>query len=453
MRKEGLRNTCLPAVFLSVTISILTCFSFAAEAVAADEAVTPSPAVAEQKPAAAPEKPLKIKPFVLKSEDGLASIKFGLAVQMVYESTWTKVEDEGPHSNYITFKHIQPGISGNLFTPDFTYKFSFEMVPGKIDVVDAFVDYSFHTHAQLRLGSTYVGFTRLRMNSWTNQALVDFSIGPKYFGSERQVGLTLHNGLDKPGEHEYEFGIYTGAPSRPSYDAGLAKVSKEKMLQPMILSEDNDDIDKIHPELVGHYAYNYNGIDVTTETDWEKTNFRCSAGLGLSYDPRPEAYRDFAMRTGLELMMKAYGWSFLTTFWTGFYDKSDEYGSPEVDGNFNYAMLGLVLQSGYLIERYLEIVMRYSHVNVGSDYRKDVQARTQAILDGAADEAELAELESAYKGAGVLENDNELSLGINGYPLGKHLKLTSDVSLLWQEKVAADTKHDVRLRLLMQMTF
>ncbi len=431
--------------------------SLTEEAPAAAQDATPAPAE-EAAPAPALEESQdntwdKIKPLILTSEDGRASIQFGFAAQLQMDATWKNVgENNEDLQNQFRFRRIQPFLKGHVLTKDLTYKFMVELIPGKLDIMDLFVDYKFTKQFRIRVGAQKVGFTRLRLNSWKNQALVDFSSGPRYFGSERQLGFTLHNGMGKKTEHEYEVGIYNGVATRPGMGRDLTPISKEAMDSPMVVSDKNDSLTEFHPEVVGHYAYQYNGIDVTTETDWAKTDFCFTTGLGVSYDPRPVAYRDLAMRLGLEAMTKYRGWTVFGTMWSGFYDKSDDRGSDDVSSDFNYGMIGAVIQTGYLIEHWAELAVRYTYVGTSEDLRKDIKARTEYLIQAAGDD-EAEALASTYKGAGELKGDHEATFGLNFYPLGRNLKLAGDLSYLLKQYETKASAKDFRARMMMQLAF
>ncbi len=391
------------------------------------------------------EKPKKIKPLKVESEDGLASVQLGFAAQLQYDSNWTNITEENgksqDHDHKFTFKRIQTSLNGHLFSKDFTYKLQVETIPGKITLMDLFVDYQFHQQARLRLGAHKPGFSRKRMNSWKNQALVDFSNAPRYYGTERALGLTLHNGYGKKTSHEYEIGVYGGIPWRSNCTKGITMISKEKMLEPGLLSGGADAYNEFHPEIIGHYAYLFNGIDVTTETDWKRRDFRFSVGLGFSYDFRPKAFRDPAARTAFEFMMKAYGFSFFGTFFTAYHDMESG-----LDSDIDLAILGGVVQASYLLPIPLEFAVRYFGNTTTETFRDDARANAATIV--AADPT----LADSYKGAGDLKVEHELSFGINCYPFGRHVKIATDASWIMKDYVSKDAQSDMRLRLLLQFS-
>jgi hypothetical protein len=394
-----------------------------------------------------------LRPLVFSTDDERFSLRISLAAQLQLDSSWTGVDDGGEGETLFRIRRLQPAISGSLFTADLTYKLMIEIVPGMVDIMDLFLDYRFNPHLRLRFGVGKVGFTRMRLNSWRNQQFVDFSGPLRYWGTERQLGLTLHNGMGRQAGHEYEVGVYAGVPTRPGYAFGLARVSNEPIPHLMLVSRDFARLTELHPEVIFHYAYNGDGIDVTTETDWEREGFRYSVGVGGSYDFRPEAYRDFALRLAGEVMFKAYGWNFIGVFWTGFYNKAGDLGDASIASDFNLGLYGAELQTGYLYARWGEVALRYSFVRTSDNLRRDVRARSIALIDGAADAEERDSLEQRYGSAGTLLARHELALGLNFYPLGRNLKLATDLSYLLGEVEERPASHDLRLRFLVQVSF
>ena len=389
------------------------------------------------------KKPMKISGLKIESSDGLASMIFGFAAQMQYDSNWTNVSEANSgsleHNQKFQFKRIQPSIKGHLFTKDLTYKVQIETIPGKITLMDLFLDYKAHDQARLRLGAHKPGFSRKRMNSWKNQALVDFSNAPRYYGTERALGLTLHNGYGKKTEHEYEIGVYGGVPWRSNCTKGITLISKEKMKEPGLLSDKTDSYNDFHPEIIGHYAYLANGIDVTTETDWGRGSLRYSIGAGFSYDFQPQPFRDPVARTALEFMMKAYGFSFFGTFFTAFHDNESGL-STDID----LAFLGGFAQVGYLLPAHIEFALRYFGNMTGKDFRNAAVANAAARIT--ADPT----LASQFKGAGDQKSEHEATFGVNYYPFGPQLKLATDVSWVMKDYVSKDAQSDARWRLLVQ---
>ncbi len=390
--------------------------------------------------------PLKAKPLKLESSDGRLSMVFGFAAQMQYDATWSNVNEANASKtsfdHLFTFKRIQPSIKGHLFSKDLTYKFQIETIPGKITLMDLFLDYKANEQVRFRMGAHKPGFSRKRMNSWKNQQLVDFSNAPRYYGTERALGLTMHNGYGKKTEHEYEIGVYGGMPWRPNCAKGIATVSKRGMDNPSLLSDKSKPYNELHPEIIGHYAYNANGIDVSTETDWERRDFRYSLGIGFSYDFRPQPFRDPAARTAVEAMIKSHGFNFFGTFFTAFHDPKSGLAT-----DIEPAFIGGFAQVGYLFPVPVEVALRYFGNMTMKDFRDSSKANATAQI--AADAA----LASQYKGAGDLKSEHELAAGFNYYPFGRHVKLATDVSWIMKDYDSKDAQSDARWRMLMQFYF
>jgi len=314
-----------------------------------------------------------------------------------------------------------------------------ETIPGKITLMDLFMDFKAHKHFRMRAGAHKPGFSRKRMNSWKKQQLVDFSMAPRYFGTERSLGMTLHNGYGKRTSVEYELGLYDSVPWRPNCGKGLTLITKETMPNPSLLSGEAYQYTEFLPEVIGHFAYNGNEINVTTETDWDRTGFRYSLGAGFSYDFDPVPLRDLATRTAAEAMIKIRGFNAFGTFFTGFYDIE-----PGDKSDIALAMTGGVFQMGYKFGAPVELAARYFEVSTSKDFREDAALNAANMV--AADQT----LEETYKGAGDLEGEHEATFGINFYPFGKNVKIGADASLIWKEFESKDPVKDYRLRGVLQ---
>ena len=101
---------------------------------------------------------------------------------------------------------------------------------------------------------------------------MDWAITSTAFGAERQRGFTLHNARDKA--ISYAVGVYTGENVRSSAAMGLAQAYGESPGNQSDLV-DPAKPERIHPEIVAHFAYN-------------------SIALSAAYDMRPDPYNDIS---------------------------------------------------------------------------------------------------------------------------------------------------------------
>jgi uncharacterized membrane protein len=272
----------------------------------------------------------------------------------------------------------------------------------------------------------------------------DFGIGTRYMGTDRQLGLTLHNGYRRA-KHQYQLGVYTGVVLRPGFATGIARISKETKATPVrYVGGDGSTLYELHPAMVARYAHNANGIDNTTDTDWKRTGLRYMLGAALYYDFRPKVLRDFKARTGLEAMVKYRGFSVFGTFWTGFY--SDRY---EV-GDIRFGMVGGTFDLGYMPTDWWLVALRYSFIATTRKLRRDSQQHAERRIAAASNDSEKASREKQFKGAGALSSDQELTLGTSFYPLGRNFKLGIDMRFLPQTYEDQENRLNLELRLFMQ---
>jgi hypothetical protein len=80
---------------------------------------------------------------------------------------------------------------------------------------------------QLRIGQCKVPFTRFRIQSFQRLTFADWPIVTKFFGGERQIGVTLHNGYEDPPVRAYVVGLLSGVNARASHGIGIATVYGE----------------------------------------------------------------------------------------------------------------------------------------------------------------------------------------------------------------------------------
>ena len=429
---------------------------------------------------AEPDKwPDKIGPFVLESADKKSSIRFGLALQLLFRADSIDnggkqevskndpkikpVVDKGRDDNqYIEVRRIRPSISGSLLDKKLTYYLHMSLAPRSVEVMDAWVGYEFHPYARLRVGQYKIPFTRYRIESFKDLTFPDWAITTAYFGGERQMGVSLHDGYEDPKEFQYEFGLFAGPMSRVSHTNALPKLYGEPLQNPSDLVNPGPR-QSVHPEMVAHFAYNYNNINVRTDTDWEGGGFRCAPGISFAYDFIPQYGVDLFSRAAPEFLMKYEGFSLSALYYMGWAEKSGKkmsFGASD--------MMGPLLQASYLIAKRVEISGRWALVLTGKDVQRDADARGKAIVKAATekyakkypvtedpnDEATaiewslvksvddmatlmnnqntLAALKKQYKKAGDQSAEQEATFGINVYIIGNSLKWQNDAS--WLER-------------------
>ncbi|MBI5500993.1 MAG: hypothetical protein HY907_12180 [Deltaproteobacteria bacterium] len=383
----------------------------------------------------------------IATEDGQSSIRLRLAAQFRWEGTSADKGDGADRdwTDRILFRRLRVVFEGSAITEDLTYRLHLNFVPGLLELDDLWIAYKLHDQARLLLGQNKVPFTRYRIDSFQDLPLTEWGYETPYFGGERQIGLTLHNGMDRPPEFEYEVGIYTGVNARASNGIGIARTFAETPPNPSLLT-DPAPPSSFHPELVVHLAYNYGGIDVRKPSDLEGGPFRFSVGVSAAWDAQPDSRLDFAMRLAPEVLLKVGGFHALGVFYLGFWDQSTG------DDSMALGMFGGVAQMSYVFLDMCEVSLRYSTISILEDLRNDARAWADQRIAAETDPDEQAALVKQYRDTGHLLAEHEVLLGFNVYLLGTTLKLQVDGGVRIHERSDAD-RHDGLVRTQIQLAF
>ncbi len=310
--------------------------------------------------------------------------------------------------------------------------------------MDAYLDFRFHPQVSLRAGQAKIPFTRYRIGSYKDLTLVEWSMLTGYFGAERQLGLTLHNGWEKPPWLEYELGLYTGVNARASHAVALSRLFGETIDNPSSLV-DGGPVLALHPELVAHLALSSEGMTTSTDTDFERGPLRASAGLSFAWDLQPDRLRDLSMRLAPELLLKYRGASFSSVFYVAFARTGDTVARQQL------VFTGFLFQGSYLLLRWLELAIRYSLLDVNEGMADRARARAAQIVATAAPE-KAPDLVAQYKNAGSLRSEQELTFGVNLYVIRSSLKWQNDFA--WTRAGRYDGEREgLRYRSQLQLSF
>ena len=389
----------------------------------------------------------RIPRLELSTDDGSSSIRFRLAAQILWSYSY---EDRGSgqpaeSDNAIEFRRLRPVVSGSVFTEAFTYLLHLNLVPGALELMDLWFNYRFHRHVEMRLGQLKIPYTRYRLGSYSTRPVVDWSVPNRYFGAERQIGVMLHNNLGRPGSWEYQIGVYTGVNSQASNGVGMALTYGEPRHNPSDLT-DPAGPSSFNPEIVAHFAYNHNDMNVRAPQDWEGGPARFSVGASVAWDARPTAGQDLTLRFAPEVILKLHGFTLWGVFHLGFFDEAA--GSERME----LGVLAAVAQASYVfLDRY-EVGLRYTNVTLLSALRDDARAYADLRIEEAEDEDERLDLVDRFDEVGLLEGEHEITLGFNVYFFDTALKLQLDGGLLIHECTDGD-RYDMLIRIQGQLTF
>lgn len=391
-----------------------------------------------------------IGPFVIESADGAWSLRPGFAGQLRYEMLTRAVDDDQLRdtSSEVQARRIRTVFRGTLFSADLSYYFHLSTAPGSLEFMDLYLDYRFLDGVQARVGQWKIPFTRFRINSFKDLTLVEWPMVTRYFGAERQLGLCLHNGYEHTrARFEYEAGVFTGVNARASHAIGLARMFGEPTPNPSDLVDPAPPA-AVHPELVARFAFNHGSFrDLGTDTDFTRGPLRLSAGVNVAWDAAPERRRDLSLRLAPELLLKLWGVSFNGILYVAFAQNGDGIEDQRL------AFVGGLVQASYLVLDWLEASLRYAVVHSDAVMRDAARDHARDLLAAASSPQEAEQLQGRLGEAGRLRQEQEATVGVNLYLVGKALKLQNDFSLVMRNLGSSGVRRDLRLRTQLQLAF
>jgi len=369
-----------------------------------------------------------IGPFELSSADSSSRIRFQFASQlrMFFESKDKGAGEQRTEKLVMEARRIRLTLTGSLMKPALSYKLHLSAAPHSLELMDYYFNYRIRSYPQFRFGQYNPPFSRYRIQSFQRLIFVDWALVTKYFGAERQMGLALHNGYERPPKWAYAFGVFTGVNALVSHNVGLAKLYGEELTNPSDLSDPGPRAE-YHPELFLHLSLNANGIQVRSDTDMERRGPRYSIGLSVAWDIDPEPGIDYSTRFSQELLFKYRGVSVSCIGYAGFSEMGASEGS-------HLAALGGLFQTAYRIDGRYEITAMYAIADFTTAAIDDARARAA---------------ESAFD---PVVRDEEIRLGVNLYLAGHSLKLQNDVGRL-RRSYSEETRIDYVVRSQFQIAF
>jgi len=374
-------------------------------------------------------KPTELPRLQLYHDDRGNDVRLQIGTQLQMEF---KSQDRGSHADNVNttvmrLRSLRPVLTGTMLDGRLSLKLHLNVVPGAFEWLDVTFDYRFRQQFQLRYGVFKMPFTHYRMISKLRLQQVDWAITSKYFGCERQWGFALHNGFDKPPRWGYVLAVGTGENSRASHGIGIAMAYGAELSNTSDLAGDGGAV-QFHPELFGQISYNSPGIDISSETDRERTGLRYSVALSGAWDLDPVPTVDFSHRVAPEFLIKFRGLSVTGVAYAGWSEMGEDLSS-------RLAMRGGLAHVGYRLSDRYEVALRYAAVSMTDDLKED--ALVHALLEGTSAWYETWDLKEDY------------GLVFNIYFLEHQLKLQNGVQFL---KTAVD-RTDVLVQSQFQLWF
>jgi len=382
-------------------------------------------------------------PFEIYNADSSSSIRLQFAGQLrlTLDNRDNDSNVDRTSELFMNARRIRLTLNGTIYNHDISYKLHLSTAPKSLELMDFYFNYKFKPNLQFRFGQYKTPFTRYRIQSFQRLVFVDWAIVTKYFGAERQMGLALHNGYEKPPKWGYVFGIFTGVNARASHAIGLPKVYGEDAVNPSDLAHSGSAAN-YHPEFFLHFTYNANSIQVNSNSDAEKTGLRYSCGISSAWDLDPTEFQDFSLRVAPEFLIKYRGLSIFAAGYAGY---------SEVDNNssFELAMTGGLIQTAYRINANYEISLRYAIVDFENRLIDDASERALQLIGDSGNDPDIVE---QYKNAGKIFREQEVTMGFNIYILGHNLKWQNDFGWL-RHSFIQENRDDYQIRSQFQLTF
>ncbi len=222
-----------------------------------------------------------------------------------------------------TFRRLRPGFDLMLWEQRFVARAVWDLAPGSAQLVDGFASYELTSSLTMTAGQFKTPLYRYRLNSGSDQVLVDWSRTTKYTGGERQRGASLRGGL--LAGFSYNVGVFTGRNSRRSHGTGVALIYDSVLSNPSSLTSSGNDA-SLQPEVIGHVGWSSSDMDASTFEDREGGGPGVYVGVGGAHDFAPELAMEAKTRLSLEVMAK---WRGMSLYTGGFVASSELVQQPD----------------------------------------------------------------------------------------------------------------------------
>ncbi len=404
----------------------------------------------------APQISLSIGPYEITNADSTSQIRLQFAGQLraQFESRDAGPGKERTEKLSAEARRVRVTLQGDFPQHKLTFKLHLSLAPGSLELMDMQFDYRWYKSNHIRIGQYKIPFTRYRIQSFQRLTFADWAIVTGYFGAERQMGLTIHNGYEKPPKWGYEIGIFSGQNARASHAVGLAGIYGEPVSNPSDLA-DPGPMAGFYPALFAHVSYNPDGISLQSDSDDKGGDLRGSVGLSAGWDFDPNRYQNLTGRFAPEVLLKYHGASFDGIGYIGLVD----IGCPHVTRT---GMTGGLVQGAYRFAGRYEVTARYAIVDFTDELTSAAYNRAQLLIAEARQEADISEsplaqqqldaVKARYEDAGRVVREEEITVGFNVYIEGHSLKWQNDGGWLIHSRIDGD-RVDYVMRSQLHLTF
>jgi hypothetical protein len=384
--------------------------------------------------------PVRIR--IGKTDDWLG---IGFAAQLEFESD-EKLESAGfarESAQFLEFRRIRFNLSSSFIDGRIRSRLQINLTPSAFDLLDIWFAFTRYKFATVRVGQFKIPFDRYRATSYAALSFVDWPPTTRMFGSERQIGVEMYAQALR--DLEYAFGIFNGTNVRAAHGVGIIEVYGER---PRNRSEIGvgEKVTEFHPELTGRFAKNFGDIDTAFNSDLLGTKeLRQSIGAGFSWDARPTAIEDLALRFSLEWLAKIRGFDWNVVGYIAWYE-------PWQGGKIVFGPIGFMGELGYRFSRIWELAVRYSITYITPSLRSDARSYGEFQIANATDPEQMAQATAQYGRNGDRRTDSELVLAGTSHIIGNSLRVVAQVA--WRSQIwDTGTRQGIRTNLQLQLLF
>ena len=414
----------------------------------------------------APERSLG--PFEMRSASGDV-LRPGFAAQFLGTLTDPDASKRGRDADdRFWMRRLRIRLDARLLDDRLRAGLQLNLAPASLELMDVWFEGRPVRHWAVRVGQFKVPFTQYRDLSFRRLALVDWSLGPNYFGSERQLGACLRYRSSETGLAG-DFGVFAGESARASYsvatmlgygevplthftswavNAGIVDQQINrfvwqcccKVTQRCFIGDVKVFVD-LHGELAARVMHAAQGMPLESLRDLSRDGLRHLVALSGAWDADPHPMQDLRGRVAPELGLAWMGVTLRAVGYAGWFTPVRRAAGLGPWGGF--VELNVVTHPRF------DIAARYAQVELSGRLRRDQVAYGRAQVEGAANMQEAA---ARYGAAGTLRREREVTFGGNLFLVGHQLEIQVDASALAAERDEGSL-WAIRLRTQVQIAF
>jgi hypothetical protein len=303
------------------------------------------------------------KGFFLQSHDGVFKLKIGALMQ-------PRLEIQGSDPDLSTLKtraaiqRAQFELGGSAFSKDLTYFLKVEMGQGFTFVKDAYFNYQFIPEVlELRVGQFKRPFSREQLSSDWKLGFVDRAETDTFFKGSRDVGVAVHNDIDKSRTIEWSAGVFAGQSEKPAFSGDVVPSKKDPSELVIDGVKESSVVSPLAPTGVVRLGYNLGDLKGYNALDMDGGGLRFGvAGSALeTVEPVAGGSRG-ATRGEVDAIVKLAGFDATVAWYASAKQKKGEQSFVQ-----DYEAMGVQAQAGYLIADFVHPAFRWCMIQQADD--------------------------------------------------------------------------------------